>query len=333
MLCPNLTLKGLFVSNIERFENIKQIVKSIEPEFNQLAKIHGAVNYQKEASFALQILAEKPYTAQIAIANPDSFKRAIINVAAIGLSLNPVLKEAYLVPRDGMICLDISYRGLRKSAEESGSIKWAQAEIVREKDTFKYLGMGKEPIHEFNPFAVDRGEIVGGYCLAKTHDGEFILSMMPADEILSIRDRSASYKSFEKDGKQTPWKTDVNEMIKKTLIKRGSKSWPTTNTKDDQRFAKAIDVSNAADPVNLDLPQIDHVESTENTKVFDSIRESLKYLDRTEEKYLEHLVRVNRREIKKLEDLTPIETTQAVTMLAQLVDAKKAKENKNEIAG
>jgi recombination protein RecT len=33
-------------------------------------------------------------------------------VAAIGITLNPASKLAYLVPRDGMVCLDISYMGL-----------------------------------------------------------------------------------------------------------------------------------------------------------------------------------------------------------------------------
>lgn len=312
------------MSNIERVENIKQIVKMVQPQFEELAKIHNAVNYKKEASFALQILDSNEYLLGIALANQDSLKRAIVNVAAMGLTLNPLLKLAYLIPRKKEVILDPSYLGLLHLAQEAGAIKWALAEIVREKDEYQYQGMGREPIHKFNPFG-DRGEIIGAYCLAKTHDDEFILTQMNNDEILSIRERSESYKS----GKSSPWKTDTNEMIKKTLIRRASKSWPKTSTK-DTRFAQAIDVTNELD-FNPST-QIPPAEDNKRTHQIDLIRAHLKTLGRTEERYITYLNDVTRREIKKLEDLTDIEFNQAIIMLDDLV-AKKAKEKMNENAG
>ena len=87
------------MSNIQRFENLKQVVAQTQPAFDELAKIHGAVNYKREASFALQALTDNDYLASLAMGNQDSLKRAVINVAAIGLSLSPVHKLAYLVPR------------------------------------------------------------------------------------------------------------------------------------------------------------------------------------------------------------------------------------------
>lgn len=311
------------MSNIERIENIRQLVKMVEPDFNQLAKIHNVVNFQKEASFALQILNDNQYTMGIAMGDQDSLKRAIINIAAIGLSLNPILKLAHLIPRNKKIVLDISYQGLLQLAQEAGAIKWALAEIVYSKDEYTYQGMGREPIHKFNPFG-DRGEIIGGYCLAKTHDNEFILTQMPADEILAIRDRSESWKA----GKNSPWKSDENEMIKKTLIRRASKSWPKTSTR-DTRFAQAIDVTNDIDIIEADpLPKI---EENQRSKKLNLIKEHLKFLGKTEEKYLAHLIEVNRRDLKKFEDLTDQEISQAIVMLDQFVNAKKAKEVKNEV--
>lgn len=318
------------MSNIERFENIKQLVKMVEPQFNELAKIHNAVNYKKESSFALQLLSDNSYLAQIAIGDQDSLKRAIINVAAIGLSLNPVQKLAYLVPRDKKVCLDISYRGYVQLAVDVGAIKWAIAEVVRKNDEYIYQGMGREPIHRFNPFG-ERGEIVGAYCLAKTHDGEFILTQMSGEEILSIRDRSVSWMSFVKDGKKSPWNTDETEMIKKTVIKRAAKSWPMTDTRNGTRFEQAIDVTNDIDFMELPAPP-----DNEDSKRFvglEKIRTLLKEIDRTEEKFIDHLVRANRRDIKKLEELTQIEIDQAIVLLNQFAAAKKAKEVKSENAG
>lgn len=314
------------MSNIERFENLKQIIKMVQPQFEELAKIHNAVNYKKEASFALQLITEKDYLAQAAIADQDAFKRAVINVAAIGLSLNPVSKLAYLVPRDRKICLDISYRGYVQLAIDIGAVKWVAAEVVRFKDEYTYQGMGREPIHKFNPFG-DRGEVVGAYCLAKTHDGEFILTQMSAEEILSIRDRSQAWKS----GKSGPWATDESEMIKKTVIKRAAKSWPMTDTRIKDRFEQAIDVTNDID-FSEPLPKAS-IEENKRVHQLDIISAHLKTLKRTEDKFIAHLVRVTRREIKKLEDLTDIELNQAIVMLDQLVEAQKPKESKNENAG
>ncbi|MGP0745242.1 recombinase RecT, partial [Escherichia coli] len=86
-----------------------------------------------------------------------------INVAAIGITLNPASKLAYLVPRDGMVCLDISYMGLLHIAMESGVISWGQAKLVHANDTYESNGLDKAPTHKYNAFG-DRGDIVGVYC-------------------------------------------------------------------------------------------------------------------------------------------------------------------------
>lgn len=312
------------MSNVARFDNLKQIVQMIQPQFEDLAAIHKAVNYKREASFALQALTENDYLASMAISNQDSLKRAVINVAAIGLSLNPVLKLAYLVPRDKKVMLDLSYRGYIQLAIDCGAIKWAHADVVYEKDVFELRGLGIEPLHKFQPFG-DRGKIIGTYCAAKTHDGDFITTIMTIEEVYSIRNRSQSWAS----GKNTPWKSDESEMIKKTVIRRAYKAWPMTDTRDN-RFEQAIEVVNENDPVDFSLPAI--VEDTnQKPNILDGIRQSLGYLERTEEKYISHLCTVNRREIKKLEDLTDLEISQAKIQLNQWVEQKRAKEEKKEV--
>lgn len=315
---------------LERFENVKQLVRLVEPDFNVLAKIHGAVNFEREASFALQLLQDNSYLADIAMSNQDSLKRAILNVAAIGLSLSPVHKLAYLVPRKKQICLDISYRGFVQLATDSGAIKFAMAEVVYERDTFQIQGIGKEPIHIRSPFAADRGEVVGAYCVAKTHDGDFLTTTMSAEEIISVRERSESFKS----GKTNPWDTDRNEMIKKTVIRRAYKSWPMTDTR--KRFDQAIDVSIQADPIDLTPPVATIAEPDKRAQGLAKIREMLVSLKRTEEKLVEHLVRMCRRNIKKLDELTENEISQAITFLTNVQDgqnAQKAKEAASENVG
>lgn len=317
-------------SNIEHFENVKQLVRMVEPDFNTLAKIHGAVNFEREASFALQILKGNDYLAGIAVSNQDSLKHAILNVAAIGLSLDPVHRLAYLLPRKKQICLDISYRGLVKLATDIGAIKWAVADVVCASDTFELRGFGKEPLHNCNPFAENRGDVVGAYCVAKTHDGDFLTTTMSADEIKSVRERSESFKA----GGSSPWTTDRNEMIKKTVIRRAYKLWPMTDGR--KRFDQAIDVSIQADPIDLTPPVATIAEPDKRAQGLAKIREMLVSLKRTEEKLVEHLVRMCRRNIKKLDELTENEISQAITFLTNVQDgqnAQKAKEAASENVG
>jgi recombination protein RecT len=211
-----------------------------------------SLSFERESGFAIQQLQKNDYTLGVAMKNRQSVVNAVTNVAAIGISLNPARKQAYLVPRDGQICLDISYIGLLDLAVASGSILWGQAEIVRETDGFALNGFDKPPTHNFNPFGKDRGAIVGAYVVVKTHSGDYLTTTMSADEIYAIRDRSEGWKAYyAKKIKSTPWASDEGEMVKKTVIKRAYKLWPKTerldNVMDHLNNANAEGISDRPD--------------------------------------------------------------------------------------
>lgn len=190
-----------------------------------------SLNFEREAGFAIQQLSRNDYTMSIAMNNRQSVFDAVVNVSAIGVSLNPAKKQAYLVPRDGRICLDVSYMGLMDLAMATGSVKWAQASLVHISDTFALNGLDKPPTHVFNPFAKDRGEVVGVYCTIKTIEGDYLTHTMTYDECIAIRDRSQAWKSFKAGKAKTPgpWGTDEGEMVKKTCVKQAYKYWPKTD--------------------------------------------------------------------------------------------------------
>src|ERR1700739_4461685 len=81
-----------------------------------------SIAFEREARFAMQIMEGNDFLADIAVSNKPSLRAAITNIAAIGISLNPANKQAYLVPRDKKVCLDISYMGLLDLATNAGSI-------------------------------------------------------------------------------------------------------------------------------------------------------------------------------------------------------------------
>lgn len=217
------------MSNIVKIEDV---IYSVEQRFDQVLS-DKSVSFQREAEFALQIMYSNDYLCSVARANPDSVRDAVTNLAAIGITLNPARKLAYLVPRKGRVCLDISYMGLVELAVSSGSVRWAKAEIVREADEFVLNGIDKQPTHNFKPFATDRGAIVGVYCVAKTVDGDYLTDIMAIDEVYAVRDRSDAWKAWVSKKKSCPWVTDEVEMIKKTIVKRASKMWPKTDRLDE----------------------------------------------------------------------------------------------------
>jgi len=195
-----------------------------------LALVDKSLNFEREAGFAIQQLSRNDFTMNCAMNNRQSVYDAVVNIAAIGMSLNPAKKQAYLVPRDNRICLDISYMGLMDLAQATGSVKWAQAALVHDADTFTLTGLDKPPQHTFNPFSKDRGAIVGVYVTIKTVHDEYLTHTMPIADVFAIRDRSQAWKSFQAGKAKTPgpWGTDEGEMIKKTCVKQAYKYWPKT---------------------------------------------------------------------------------------------------------
>jgi hypothetical protein len=130
--------------------------------------------------------------------------------------------------------------GLCKLATDSGAIKWVQASCVYSNDEFVDNGPGEKPEHKYNAFAKaeQRGEFVGVYCVAKTEDGDFLTTTMPAEKVFSIRDRSEAWKR----GKKGPWASDFEEMAKKSVVRNAFKMWPRSN---GGRMAEAVNISNA----------------------------------------------------------------------------------------
>jgi len=228
------------------------VINSVKKDFIAIADTHKSVTWQEECEFALQAVNKN---AKLAQCTPYTVESAIKNVAAVGLSLNPAYGFAYLVPEsqkrgDDWIqeCqLRISFQGLIKLATDSGSIKVVKAEIVRENDTFTYNGPMKEPVHSMgNPFKpVERGNPIGVYCVAITHEDRALVDLMSWDEVIKIK---ASAKT------QNVWDKWTEEMAKKAVIKRASKQWPKTDQ--FERLQTAVSVSNEHEgSINQDYTQ------------------------------------------------------------------------------
>lgn len=254
---------------------IESKLNAIKPSFEKTNQY--GIKFESECHFAKNLLKNNDFLLTIAQKNPESLEQAIMNISAIGISINPALKEAYLIPRDGKVVLDISYIGLVKLATDTGSVEWVQVETVREGDTFEHNGVGLKPTHKFDPFS-DRGEIKGGYCVAKLASGDFLVTVMSKKEVDEIKEKSSKVKSDK-----GPWSTFYEEMMKKTIIKRAAKLWPKS-----ERVKTAVDVINEHEGIDFkEIANAPYIESAKeeiplDEKTFKNIRDLLAAKKRTE---------------------------------------------------
>lgn len=232
---------------------IEQSVQGVMTEAKNLVAAHPSINIDAEQNYAIQQLYKNDFSTKVALANPVSVQNAVRNLSSIGISLNPALKHAYLVPRDGAICLDVSYMGLMHLAQQEGAIEWGQAKLVYANDTYTNQGADQQPEHKYQAFG-DRGEKVGVYCVAKLPSGDFLTEEMSAEQVNQVRNTSKA-----KDSSYSPWKTFEDEMWRKTVVKRASKYWP----KSGNRLDAAIHVLNEHEGIETIEPQIDNIKKLE----------------------------------------------------------------------
>lgn len=158
-----------------------------------------------------------------------SLMKACIEAAELGLSLNPQLAEADILPvwNGRTKALEAQFRprymGLMKLARQSGDIASITAHVVRVGDHFEYQ-YGLHPALEHRPSKTNRGEMTHAYCVWGTRDGEKHFEVMDAEQIMTIRGRSSAKN---REGQVVgPWVTDEEEMWRKTVVRRASKYMP-----------------------------------------------------------------------------------------------------------
>ena len=244
---------------------IQQMINA-QPRFEELAKIHGAVNWKAEANFAKQLFYKNE---NLRDCTAQSIYNAILNVGAVGLTLSPAEKHAHLVPRNRKLpdgtyiseCqFEIGYQGLIKLATETGNCDYVRADVVREKDDFIYHGPAQAPELSIQPFG-DRGEIIGCYAIAKLASSDTLCEIMTAEEISATEEASKA--------KFGPWKGPFRaEMIKKTVLKRLCKTIPRSDN--SGRLHNAIKIVNDYEGLadTQDSPTLSNMPSTDDINRF-----------------------------------------------------------------
>ena len=256
------------IMKIESFDQIK----------TRFIEVADEKTFLKEASFAVQHFNKNAYLSKSTTA---SKLEAVLNIAQIGLTLNPALKLAYLIPRYDShakvinCVLEPSYQGLVKLITDTGSARNVYCHIVYEGDEFEEtLGTQVEIIHK--PKHESKTPKLF-YAVAVLEDGSKQVEVMGVDEINDIRARSESYKAFiDNRAKSCIWESDYNEMGRKTVIKRLTKYLPKTDRWD--KLARSIELTNTDYEASLgqiniieDLLMNATIEHEEQTALFQEL--------------------------------------------------------------
>jgi len=232
----------------------------------QLARLYSRIkanenlHFAQEKIFFLDMLhrsAREGKDFGIHNATPESLAEAFRQAASIGLSFNPQLGHVYLIPRKAkkndsrsplIAYASPGYRGLLHLAVLGGAIKYGRAEVVYERDHFRYFGPTTAP--EFiaggsatvNSLTVKRGAKVGVFCHAKTIDGDDLCDMMDKEAIAKVR-----AKSEQKDSLM--WTTFEEEGWKKAILRRASKTWPRAAS--SALLQRAVEILNDNEGISI----------------------------------------------------------------------------------
>ncbi len=206
--------------------------------------------------------------------DPRLIFREVAKAAALGLLLDPILGEGYIVTaynyktRKVEPQLRVGYKGMNKLARQSGNVANIYAHEVHALDDVECdLGFPKVFHHRPRLFG-DRGDLIGYVAIITFKDGTFDFEPMSKEQCLGIRDRSDAWKAFvEKKIKSTPWSTDEVEMSKKTVLRRLMK-----RQEQSPELANALRIEDEAEHPNLDgLPMSTRLRVPSPTEVENSV--------------------------------------------------------------
>lgn len=227
-------------------KSIKQLLIAQE---GQIAKaLPSAMTPERFTRIAMTALSTNP---KLQACTGESFLGALMQAAQLGLEPNTPLGQAYLIPYGSQCQFQLGYKGLIELAHRSGEFKSIYAQTVYENDEFSFeLGLDADLIHK-PVLGSSRGKPIAYYAVYKLVNGGYGFEVMSYDDITSHA------KQFSKSVNNGPWKTNFDEMAKKTVLKKVLKYAPiktefARGIAQDETVKSAISEDMASQPDELD---------------------------------------------------------------------------------
>jgi len=207
----NSKLKTQLAKKDDKPQGMGALIKSMEAQIRlALPKHLTNERFQRQA---LTLWNNNP---NLQLVEPKSFLAAMMTAAQLGLDLTPTLGQAYIIPYKGKAQFQMGYKGLLDLAYRTGLFRRIEAREVYENDAFE-LAYGLEGTLRHKPLLQgDRGQVIGYYALFELkNEGASFLYLSKDD----ASKHAQKYSEPVKQGRNTPWNTDFDEMAKKTALK------------------------------------------------------------------------------------------------------------------
>lgn len=190
---------------------IKDLVQAQQPAIE--AQLAGAINSGAFVRAAISTIAG---STDLQTADPKTVLGSIMLAAQLKLEIGPALGHFYLTPRKvsgKMTCLPIiGYQGYVELAYRTGRVEKVETFLIREGDKFDH-GANSERGRFFDWTPADYDEKrdwIGVVAMAKIRGAGTVWAYLPKEKVLARRPHY---------WESTPWKTNEEEMARKTGIR------------------------------------------------------------------------------------------------------------------
>jgi recombination protein RecT len=224
----------------KNYEIIKRYAKS--EEIQQV--FQGIVGQDKANGYIYSVIVAVSQNQQLQTCTPQSIMRSAARAATLGLSVDPAIGQAYLVPYKGEATLQPGWRGLRDMAYRTGKVAFLNVGVVAEGQTWVQDQMTGVAKIEGYPTS---NKPIGYFSYMKTFTGREHFEYMTIQEIESHRDKYAQGA----DRAMSAWKTNFDRMARKTVLKRLLSQWAELDPTGSEvmRLEESIEsVDNLPDP-------------------------------------------------------------------------------------
>lgn len=194
-------------------QQVRDLLDKMAPEIQLALPKH--MNADRMARVAMTAVSSNPKLLEC---EPKTLLGALMEASQLGLEPNTGLDQAYLIPyynkniKAFSVQLQISYKGMIELARRSGQYKAIYAHEVYEEDTFEIeYGLHKNLIHK--PVLEPESEPIGYYAVYHLTNGGFDFIYWTREKVEAHGRKYA--KSFDKG----PWRTNFDQMAKKTVLK------------------------------------------------------------------------------------------------------------------
>jgi recombination protein RecT len=236
----------------------KDVIAKVRDSQGEFAKALPA--HIDPARFTRVAITALRSSEKLRACDPTTVLAGIMTAAQLGLEINDVRGQSYLIPRwngktsRNEASFQLGYRGLIDLAARNGLT--VNAQIVREGDTLTFDLATLEASHTFS-LTTKRGPVVGYYCRVLERGEARNLVVWTVEQAEEHRDRFASSKT--KAGEvYGPWKDHFDAMALKSTIRAALNTMPlSVELRDALNHDGGIAIDFTGDP----LPEADYIDA------------------------------------------------------------------------